>query len=197
MKYIKTLLLKILVLIFILSLSNCASFPKNKINRTFLNTQNIKSLNGEFSIVAKEADSVSKKHWVYNNFFKEVNRDRLKDRLKDDLILSPLKTYSFRIGILSEKSIKISFIENNESIKELVCEYKLKNDGYLYLKNRNLKLVGIPYIMGRLDIKKMRITLDKKNNLITEVAEHNSGAGLLVMFLNWKNRNYTYSYMAL
>ncbi|WP_147404404.1 hypothetical protein, partial [Aquimarina sp. AD1] len=120
MKYLKIIFFKISFLILFVSFSNCASFPKNKINPTFLNTQNIKSLNGKFSIVAKETDSISKKYWVYNNFFKEVDRGQSKNHFK----FNSLKTYSFGIDILGDKNIKISFLENNAGIRELILEYK-------------------------------------------------------------------------
>lgn len=180
---LKTLCFTLFIAIF----SSC-SFQRNLINPSRLSANTLTTLNGTYEIKNTNADSITKKYWMYNNFLTEIDRKILSDTLKID----SLKSYSFNLTILSPKSCKINYVENNKVIRERIIKTKLKRDGYLYLKNKNVALIFIPYLAGAIDIKKARFSKTQEGNLIFDVASHRSGAFLLIMFLDgrtWKYRN--------
>ncbi|OBX26445.1 hypothetical protein A9996_05275 [Gelidibacter algens] len=156
----------LLISILGIIIQSCASFDKKLINPNSLNKRNLTELNGRYGIVHLEFDSISKEYkkqiWTYNNFFKEIDRKLIKDTLK----LDSLKTYTFNLKVISPKKIKIDYIENGKIFKERILKTKLKKDGYLYLKNKNVQFLLVPYIAGALDVKKTRFTKSKNGNLI-------------------------------
>lgn len=182
---------KIYVVLLIISaffLQNCVSFEKNLTNNFPLNKNNLLKINGRYEILNLNADSISKPYWINNNFLTAIDRKLLKDTLKIDAS----KIYNFELSIINEKSLKIKYIENEKIIRERIIKTRLNKDGYLYLKNKNIGFKLIPYIFGGIDIKKTRISKSENGNLILDVANHTSGAALLVVFLDgktWKYRN--------
>lgn len=178
-----------------LILQSCASFDKDLKNPNLLNKNNISDLNGLYQITEIDYDSTyynknNRQIWMYNNFLKEIDRKLLKDSLNID----SLKSYQFGIKILNKKKVEIKYIENNNIIRIREIKTKLKNDGYLYLKNKNLGFILIPYIAGAIDIKRTRFTKSENGNLIFDVSNHTSGAILLFGFLDGTTRKYRLEY---
>ncbi len=178
---------KILPLVFLmplLILQSCASFDKKVINPYPLNKHNVYELNGLYEIVQIDYDSVykkySKKMWGWNNFFKEIDRKRIKDTLH----LDSLKSYKFELEVLNKNKIKISYIENETVFRERIQKTRLKKDGYLYLKNKNTRFILVPYIAGAIDVKRTRLGKNINGNLIFDYSNHRSGAFLIIAFLN-------------
>lgn len=179
--------IKIALYIGVLIFQSCASFQKNVANPTLLNEKNITELNGKYKILNIEADSIQKKYWTHNNFFREIDSKKLKNTLK----LDNLKTYEFELKVIDNKSINFKFLENGKVFKEIPLKGKLKKDGYFYLKNKNLSFWGVPYLAGSIHINKSRLSKTKEGNLIFDLARHQSGAFFLVVFLDgttWKYR---------
>ncbi len=185
----KIILKTVCFITFIGILSSC-SFQRELKNPSPLSANTLTVLNGTYTIKSTNADSVSKKYWMYNNFLTEIDRKILSDTLKID----SLKSYSFSLTILSNKLCKISYLENNMIIRERLLKTKLKRDGYLYLKNKNVAFIFVPYLAGALDIKKTRLTKSLNGDLIFDVVSHRSGAFLVVMFLDGRTWNYRNEY---
>lgn len=183
----RKIVLYIGVLVSILFFQSCASFQKSVSNPVHLNKKNISELNGKYKISHIEADSIQKKHWTNNNFFREIERKTLKDALR----LDSLKTYEFELKAIDQKSVNFKFIKNGKVFKEKTLKGKFKKDGYFYLKNRNVEFLGIPYLAGAIHINKSRLSKTKEGNLIFDLTHHQSGAFFLVVFLDgtsWKYR---------
>lgn len=152
---------------------------------------NLSDLNGVYSIVQVGYDSINKKYnrstWVYQNFLKEIDRNLLKDTLQ----LDSLKYYDFELKVLNESELKIKYLENDQVFRERTLKTKLKKDGYLYLKNKNIGFVLVPYIAGAIDVKKGRLGLTDNGTLLFDYAHHRSGALMIIAFLDgrtWKGR---------
>ncbi|MGL5234662.1 MAG: hypothetical protein ACRC8Z_07905 [Empedobacter falsenii] len=90
--------------------------------------------------------------------------------------------------------MKLIYIENETILRERLIKTKLTKDGFLYLKNKNFQPLLIPYIAGAIDINKIRFGLDTNNNLILDVANHTSGAILLIAFLDGRTNKYRLTY---
>jgi hypothetical protein len=172
-------------------LQSCASFDKDLTNPPPLNEKNLSDLNGVYEIKQIDYDTVFKKFdqqmWTGNNFLKEIDRKLIKDTLH----LDSLKSYKFGLKVLNKRNIKISYIENDTVFRERILKAKLKKDGYLYLKNKNIGFLLVPYIAGGIDIKRTRLSKSKNRNLVFDYSHHRSGAFLIIAFLDgrtWKNR---------
>ncbi|WOI23860.1 hypothetical protein [Nonlabens ulvanivorans] len=184
-----------LILLLVIILQSCATFDKELLNTNPLHKENLSTLNGSYHIISIKDDSLAKK-WnsksslQRNNFLKEIDRKELKDTLKID----SLKTYSVELEVLNPKQLQINYIENGRVFRERIIKTKLKKDGYLYLKNKNVQPVLIPYVMGAISIKKTRITKSIEGNLIFDANDHRSGAAFLIMFLGWNRTKYRLEY---
>ena len=181
-------LINIEIIVFILILQSCASFQKKLSNPYLLNEKKLTTLNGTYDALNIEADTISKINWSYTSFFNEMDRKSFNPSIK----LDTLKHYKFELKVLSNKRIKVRYLENNNKIGEKIIKGRLKKDGYFYLKNRNIKFWGIPYLAGALHINKTRFSKTNKGNLIFDLAHHQSGAFLLFIFpggANWDYRN--------
>lgn len=185
----------LLVFIVAISLTNCAAFDKNLKNPNSLQKNNLNKVNGLYDIEEMGFDSLSKLYpsnlfWVGNNFLREIDRKLLKDTLRID----SMKKYAFELKVINKKKLKITYLENDIIFRERFLKIKLKKDGYLYLKNKNIGFVLIPYIFGAVDVKRTRLTLDEEENLVLDVYNHRSGAIGGVGFLSWKTWRYRRTY---
>ncbi len=170
------------LLLFLFVMQSCASFKKNVTNTNPLTKQNINQLNGIYDIIDMHTDSVykvlNKQSWMHDNFLTEIDRRLIKDTLQID----SLKHYKFELKVINSKKIKIHYYENNIVIRERILSAKLKEDGYLYVKNKNFGLVGVPPILGYLDLKRTRMTLDSNGNILFDIAQRDIAAIVLVFF---------------
>jgi len=176
---------KILCIIFLLILCvGCVTFNKTLQNPNPLNSKNVKGINGKYTIVAKNdsLNSYNQSIWIYNNFLSEIDRKVIFNVPK----LDSTKTYFFNLEVLNDNKINMIFFENEQIIRNKTLSYKLENDGYLYLKNKNIRPILIPYIAGSIDINKTRLTLDENSNLIFDSTNYRSGAFAIVAFLGGK-----------
>lgn len=180
----------LLLLIVVTCLTNCAVYDKNLNNTNPLDKENIHQLNGQYHITEIGIDSVNQVYhsqmWTENNFLKEIDRKLLKDTLQ----LDSMKKYTVALKIINEKKLKITYLENDIVFRERFLKIKLKKDGYLHLKNKNIGFVLVPYIFGAVDVKRTRLTLDKDENLVFDVYNHRSGAIGGVGFLSGNTQRY-------
>lgn len=180
--------------LLVIGMQSCVTFERKEQNPYMLNKENVKELSGSYQISQVNADSIFKKYpkntRLYNNFLTEIDRKLLKDTLK----LDSNSTYRFDLDIINDKQAKISYIENGKTIRVRNIRVKLKKDGYLYLKNKNVGFVIIPYLAGAIDIKKTRMTKTTNGNLIFDVVNHRSGAFMIIAFLDGRTWKYRQEY---
>lgn len=103
-------------------------------------------------------------------------------------------TSSFELKVLPNQSLQINYLKENGNIYSQEIPFKLKKDGFLYLKNENLKPILVPFIVGAIDLKKVRISKNLSGQLISDVYNHRSGALLLIAFLNFTTTERRYIY---
>lgn len=168
------------------SFISCATFPKSIEYKYILNKENINSLNGKYSLKEINRSSLTDStSFSFSNadigfnhtFFDEIDSRMLARSIEID----SSKSYCFILKVLNSKNIEIDYLENEKSIRQQTIKYKLKDDGYVYLKNRNFKIRGVPYLFGDFDVKKIRLTLNKDKNLLLETSEFTSGGVALLM----------------
>lgn len=177
----------IIALISFIFLS-CASFKEKKTAYQKINSTNTNILNGTYSIFASK--SLKDDFFYFDNanekFYRKYGRGN-SDTIKFDTINGGL----FKVLIKNEQEINLEFIRKNKVIKRQTLNYKIMKDGFLYIKNRNTIISGIPYLLGGVDVKKVRLSLTENNDLIIDDIFDSSGA-LLLIFGDakvWENTN--------
>lgn len=183
----KKLFNKIFLFVLIISsIVSCANFPKAIVNPYIINEENINSVNGKYYFKelnrSSLTDSTSFSYSKTDIGFTHTFFDEIDSRLFTKPIeIDSSESYSFELKVLNSKRIELNYLENEKTIRHHIIKYKIKDDGYLYIKNRNFKIKGIPYLFGEFNVKKNRITLNKENNLIFESSEFSSGGVALLM----------------
>jgi len=168
------------------SFISCATFPKTKKNKYSIIKEKVNSLNGKYalkeiyrsSLTDSTSFSFSPRDSGNNlTFFDEIDSRMFAKSIEID----SSKGYYFILKVTNYKKIEIDYLENETSIRQQTIKYKFKGDGYIYLKNRNFKIKGVPYLFGDFDVKKIRLTLNEEKNLLLETSEFISGGVALLM----------------
>ena len=176
------------LIIFSVFFISCGVFRDKQENYQKITPENVNILNGNYLVFAKKKPN--EKYPYFDNanekFYRKYGRG-VSDTLKFDSISGG----NFRVSILNKKEINLEFIKNEKIIKNQKFTYKIKEDGFLYIKNRNTIIKGIPFLFGGVDVKKVRIALSENNDLLINDVFDSSGA-LLLIFGDakvWENTN--------
>ena len=156
---------------------SCGVFRDKHENYQRINAGNVAILNGNYSIFAfKEPDE---KYPFYDNanekFYRNYGRG-VADTLKFD----SLSSGNFKISVLNKDEINFKFIKNKKVVRNQTLKYKIKDDGFLYIKNRNTTIKGVPFLFGGVDVRKVRIALNPNKDLLINDVFDSSGAILLI-----------------
>jgi len=164
---------------------SCATFSSEFQNGGNLNITNINSINGKYEIVPIQVDT-TKRRFISGrlnyNLIQEFERNPFSAvyvNYDEDST-----NYIVEFEIKNSKDIEIKFLNNDQVYNSKILKYKLKKDGFLYLKNDNTKSWGVPYLFGVMDINKNRISVNEESNLVLDVANFRGGAMLLIAFLD-------------
>jgi len=168
-------------LIALIMATSCASFPKRQFSSfSNIKSDNINSMEGTYAL--KHCYPVYLKDSIIDMTFinEDLNRyPTLFDEVNNGVFVKRLdmysgKNYTFSLKILSPKRIEINYFEDDHIIRKNKIRYKLKEDGFVYIKHRNFKIIGIPYVFGGLRKKRSRLTLNEDGNLFLETSEFRS-----------------------
>lgn len=156
---------------------SCGVFEDRNGNFQKIDITNVNMLNGTYSVFANNKLKTEYPYFDNANekFYRKYGRGE-----KDTISFDTISGGKFKLKIIDNKKLKIDFIKNEKVIKSQTLKYKFKNDGFLYVKNRNIIISGIPYIFGGVDVKKIRIALNQNNELIINDIFDSTGALLLI-----------------
>jgi hypothetical protein len=157
----------LIYLIFSISLISCSS-EKNI-------SYKIAELNGKYA--AHSIESSTNHNY---NFMALLNRQLIKDTLNYEAIAN----YKFEIQIIDNSHLRINKINGEDKIfNSKIYRYKRKSE-FIILKNKNVKTILIPYLIGALDVCKLGLKNDENGNLEVIINEHRSG-GLFLIPMGW------------
>jgi len=91
------------------------------------------------------------------------------------------KISSVKIKILNNKMLKIDFTLNHKTLKSKIIKYRLRNNGFIKLRNNNVKISGIPFIFGEYDVNKYEIALNNNRDLILHGIEDSQGGLIIIL----------------
>jgi len=92
----------------------------------------------------------------------------------------PKEAFTVDVKVISEDQVSFAFKTNNNLVFERTIQMKLRSNGLIYLKNKHVKVKGIPFVFGGITSSKMRIGLSKEGNLLLNYA-HDRFASILIM----------------
>lgn len=175
-----------------LIIQSCATFPKKSANQLRLTEHNLTRINGKYKVKPVKDSLLDKDLTVYHNAFEKFYRGKGRGS-KDTMKIDNFDNYTFEIKLIEKKQIEVNYLKDNISFRKFKLKYELKADGYVYLKNKNLKVSGVPYLFGSIDIKKLRLSIIG-NYLTVEEIRHSSGA-ILFIFGDSKTWHYNDKYV--
>jgi|SRR5690554_4763642 len=155
---------------------NCASLPKiESEDLQHITEKNIAELNGIYSNFAENSEK-----YIHLTLSGRLTSLKLKDTISE-----------VKIEVLNDKEIRFSFLQNQMEINSKIVKYKLQNDGFLLLRNKNFRLHGIPWIFGDYEIRKYEFGLSKSGSLIMNGIEKREGAHLIILWGPSNNYKFT------
>ena len=170
------------------SLFGCASFSKKVTfkNQVILKKETISKINGFYELKS------NKSIWRFEDLKPDfvdndsINRFPLYITLKTNNEYrngsnENLENYKVKIEIQDKKTILISLLDEEKSIDNIKLDYKIRKDGYIYLKNKNFKTKWIPGLCGNFEIDRTRIGINQENNLIINHSHYIYGAILFII----------------
>ncbi|OAQ38499.1 hypothetical protein A5893_13825 [Pedobacter psychrophilus] len=101
---------------------------------------------------------------------------------------------TFNIRILNDRTLSFNFSNSLGRTETKKVKFRVQDNGFFILRNHNFRLIGIPYILGYYDIKKMEIGLTEKNELIINGVEKGEGAILIVLGSGYPKTNFSLTY---
>lgn len=174
-KYLKYIILPLIGL-----LCSCASIKKYE-ESDLKEIRNVKEIEGEY-----ENKSFENENLKYSSIKSYIDfRNRVKDT-------SEIK--SVKILILNDKKIQFTFKTENGNESNYETEYKLSANGLIFLKNKNFRLTGLPYIFGGYQINKTELGLTKENQLILNGVKVDKGAILIILPASFPKTNFRNRY---
>jgi len=117
--------------------------------------------------------------------------------IKDTLYNENITNYN-KFSIIENENNKLEIILYKNDVKKIKREFKFKKVNEVYiLKNKNFKIAGVPFLFGRIDIKKLYLYKNLNNDLEIRTFEHRSGAAFLIIFLSGETQQKTAIYKSI
>lgn len=167
--------------------TGCASFrTKYQVDQNIILTKkNISKINKTFSNVPVSTV-------VKYNF--SPQKTTIPDSLNDHYLVVYIKQNrqngtnqkidtETTVRILVRDKSKISFYTLKKGFinDSVTFKYKLKKDGFLYIKDSNFEINNVPFIYGGFEINRTRLGLNKNDELIFESSYYIYGAVLVII----------------
>ena len=168
---------KFKIVLFLLLIVGCAPIRKYA-DSDYKKINDISKIEGQY-----ENYSVNSENKNYNSFYGIINwRKKQSDSTKFSTV---------NVKVLNKKLLRFSFTNSTGNKKDINVKYKIVENGFVALKNRNFKLTGLPYIFGGYQINKVELGLTNQNQLILNGTKIDEGAILIIMPASMPKTNYT------
>lgn len=160
--------------------TSCASFSNTRVwhDSKKLTKHNLSELTGTYSFSPDYS------------YDKKGNRDIIKNK-QQDYFYQYLTNRAINIDTVAKYFISITYLEGDSmailikkerhTIDSLNLHWRLQSRGLLKIGKTDLKIHGIPYLLGGSQSKKTRIGLSKDGGLILNHAVDSGGALLLII----------------
>ncbi|WP_295335196.1 hypothetical protein [Flavobacterium sp.] len=157
--------MKIRLQILILLLTACSSCVSLKPFNGVDGILNTKEIEGRYSNSAYNYES-----YPYYNLSNIIDV-RKKAKMID--------VTSIEIKVRDEDDIAFLLMDKYGNLKSYECKYQFK-EGTIFLKNKNFRLTGIPYLFGGYRINKSALTTNKNGDLLLSAVQVDESAILFI-----------------
>ena len=100
------------------------------------------------------------------------------------LFIKLILNFKFEIKVKNKNHLIINKInEEDKIVNSREYKFRRKSD-YIILKNKNVKTILIPYLIGALDVYKLGLKNNENGDLEVIINEHRSG-GLFFIPMGW------------
>jgi len=151
--------MKKLVLLFLVVLlnTNCAGF-KNPTGSGNFNKNNLSEIDGTYkNISSSGTETLTEVFDRDTNIFAFLKGgDNKYDKIKDVKLI---------LKIINNKRLNVKIIDSDNLLFDKNLKVKLKKDGFLYLREKQFMIEGIPFVAGGWNVQKSCFTIDKNHNL--------------------------------
>lgn len=177
-----------MLILLAVALQSCQSYNHKLYTKGTLNSSNTESINGEYAsqpilaVMTKFHPFPMDKH-IDSSLLLSLDRSLNTNNIDYGI----LNHYTFSIQVFDNKRVSIKCLQGGRCLKTYDLEVQLKSDGFLYLKNRNVRPILIPFICGAIDVTKLRFSRDSEGDLIVDKTNHRSGAFLFIAFFSVSN----------
>ncbi len=166
-------------------LMSCASFNKNHSfkNEVKLNENSISLLNGSYTVNPSIELNKGRSGKSYFTDKGDLNRTNLYNFFNNSsrsLNEFQDSTYLVKLKVINKNEILIFQYNNDQKMDSILLKYKLKSNGYIYIKNKNFKINGVPYLFGGFELNRIRMTVSNENNLVINSAHYFYGSFLIL-----------------
>lgn len=170
---------------FVVLATSCAGFRNVDNANAILNKNNLDLVDGTYSnfsisdgggYVITFADVIDRNTNMFI-FKKKYNERDVRLQLK----------------MISSKKLNVKIYKAGKLMLDKDLKVKLKDDGFLYLKEKRFMLQGIPLVFGGWNIQKSRFTVDEKNNLQIQ-SNYFFCNGFMIVMSDWKTSRYTLNF---
>lgn len=175
-KHIKMKYLLIALSFLFINCTRISKYDLNLQDNLHLKADNIGALNGIYYNSPKTQDSLLS----YQTVSHILNWRELR-KGQNDSVFSKVK-----LNVVDSKRINVLFLDQSgEKLYSKQIKYKIKKNGFVFLKNRNFRLVGIPFVFGEYDVNQFELGISSDNNLIINGFTKEVGGVLIVLSSGW------------
>ncbi|CAM4141236.1 hypothetical protein [Flavobacterium weaverense] len=190
-----------LILLIVSILFSCAPFSKKVVidNQIVLKKESVSKLNGTYEVGSIKAirkfENLQPRlieNDSLNSFSLFENLKETNQELRED-IKNNIKNYQVKIYIENDNTISFSLLKNDIKIDSIKMNYKIRKDGFIYLKNKNFRTEWVPVLCGNFEVDRTKIGINNDDNLIISNSYFIYGA-ILVIIGDTRKSNFSSEY---
>jgi hypothetical protein len=169
----------------ILILSSCAGFKNGENYNIGLNKNNLNNIDGDYKNYPVDG-RLGYIDGLVDVFDRNTNMFIFKNKYDT-------RAVNLKLKIINEKRLNVKIYKKEKLLFDKDLRVKLKDDGFLYLKQKRFMLEGIPLVFGGWNFQKSRLTVDENNNLQIQT-NYFFCNGIFIVMSDWKTLHYTLIY---
>jgi len=170
---------------FILIMTGCAGFKNVENYNTHLNKNNLNSINGDYDNYPVDG-KLGYIDGLVDVFDRNTNMFIFKNKYDT-------RAVNLKLKIINEKKLNVKIYQKDKVLFDKDLRVKLKDDGFLYLKQKRFMLEGIPLVLGGWNFQKSCLTVDENNHLQIQT-NYFFCNGVFIFISDWKTFHYNLTF---
>ena len=131
-------------------MGSCASFLPGR-HPVPLRSNDVLRIEGTYDLASK-IDSVGL-HTMYDELYRPEKNWEYNAQFKGKTVAT-----SFSVDILDSKYLEVRFLDGSDVVETKHMRYRVRKN-FVYVRNKNLHIMGVPMIFGGYDCKRVRFAV--------------------------------------